>query len=116
MKLEAVHLDGALYVGIAMLTVLLAQGQQVTADRLAIWTWIDYVLFFAGILLAGGIALKTFRSESVAWHRKKVQIEDAKESGGGVTQITTKSTESVVTEVDPEISQKSEDREKKETL
>jgi len=105
MKLQPVHLDGALYVAGAMLTVLIAEGHAVTHEQLAAWTWIDYSLFFATIILAGVISLKTFRSESVAWHRKNVKIEEAKESVDGVTssEITTKQTETetVVTKSEP---------------
>ena len=90
---------------IAMLNVLLTEVRLITAERLATFNWIDYTASVASILLAGMIALKTFRSESVAYHRREMLLKKAKASGDSVvsTEVTIKSTEKETVVTDAEI-------------
>ena len=102
MKLEPVWTEGFLYLGIAMLNVLQVELRLLTPEKLQTLNWVDRLQLTISVLLAGMIALKTFRSESVARHRKEIKIEEAKELGDGTTttEITAKQveTETIVTD------------------
>ena len=102
MRLEPVWTEGFLYCGIAMLNVLQVELRLLTPEKLQTLNWVDRFQLTISVLLAGMIALKTFRSESVARHRKDLKIEEAKELGDGTvtTEITAKQveTETIVTD------------------
>jgi hypothetical protein len=73
-----VWIDGILYVVLAMLAILISEGRNVTIDELNSWTWINYAVFFASVISAGCIALKTFRSESVIVDNKNAEEDKNK--------------------------------------
>jgi uncharacterized membrane protein YidH (DUF202 family) len=69
-------LRGALYMAIAMITAALSEMDDVTAERLASLTWLDWLKTSLTIVSAGLITLRTFIDQSMGTHEKNLKAND----------------------------------------
>lgn len=77
-KWKPVYLRGALYMAIAMITAALSELDDVTAEKLATLTWLDWFKTSLTVISAGLITLRTFIDQSIGNHETKL-----KTNGGG---------------------------------
>ena len=76
MRWHPILLRGALYMATAMITAALSEMDDVTAERLASLTWLDWLKTSLTIVSAGLITLRTFIDQSMGTHEKELKAND----------------------------------------